>query len=138
MNTYTCDTTVGAGTLEVGGAAHPLASLQIDVLVDAGGMLRGHGTITGIVANNGGIVRPGGSIGTLTIFGDYTQSPTGTLMIDVSPTVASQLNVEGTATLGGTLQLVYGPGTYTTKTSTIVKGSPLTGKFPNIKQKKTK
>src|SRR3546814_14742499 len=93
MNTYTCDTTVGAGTLEGGDAAHPLASLQSDVLVDAGGMLRGHGTITGIVANNGGIVRPGGSIGTLTIFGDYTQSPTGTLMIDVSPTVASPLKI---------------------------------------------
>src|SRR3546814_20157826 len=99
-------------------------------------MLRGHGTITGIVANNGGIVRPGGSIGTLTIFGDCTQSPTGTLMIDVSPTVASQLNVEGTATLGGTLQLVYGPGTYPTKTYTIVRGSPFTGKFSKITDNK--
>src|SRR3546814_16131213 len=57
-------------------------------------------------------------------------------MIDVSPTVASQLNVEGTATLGGTLQLVYGPGTYTAKTYTIVKGSPLTGKFSKITDNK--
>src|SRR3546814_6908794 len=57
-------------------------------------------------------------------------------MIDVSPTVASQLNVEGTATLGGTLQLAYGPGTYTAKTYTIVKGSPLTGKFSKITDNK--
>src|SRR3546814_16878038 len=85
MNTYTGDTTVGAGTLEVGDAAHPLASLQRDVLVDAGGMLRGHGTITGIAANNGGIVRPGGSIGTFTIFVDSPQPPTGTLMNNVTP-----------------------------------------------------
>src|SRR3546814_15421850 len=46
------------------------------------------------------------------------------------------LNVEGTATLGGTLQLVYGPDTYTTKTYTIVKGSPLTGKFSKITDNK--
>src|SRR3546814_8859859 len=86
--------------------------------INPGGTRRGHGTIADANVFNDGIVRPGGSIGTLTIQGSYVQSPAGTLMIDVSPTAASQLKVAaGSATLAGTLSLLYGPGTYTTKRS---------------------
>src|SRR3546814_18068729 len=38
------------------------------------------------------------------------------LMIDVGPTAASHLIVGGTATLNGTLKIVYGPGTYSPRT----------------------
>src|SRR3546814_13282238 len=44
------------------------------------------------------------------------QSSSGMLMIDVGPTAASHLIVGGTATLNGTLKIVYGPGTYSPRT----------------------
>ena len=114
-NTYTGGTTVSGGTLEVGDAAHPLASIAGPVAVDAGGTLRGHGIVHGSVMNSG-TVFPGGTIGILTVNGNYTQASTGTLNIemtpnDTTPGVGSdQLNVTGSATLAGKLA-VSGTGT---------------------------
>lgn len=131
VNTYTGRTTIDDGTLEVGDINTPGASVAGNVQVNAGGTLRGHGTVSGDV-NNTGTVRPGGSIGTLTVLGNYTQSPGSTLMIDVSPTAASQLKVGGTASLNGTLSLLYGPGTYTTQTYRIVQANAVTGGFTTV------
>ena len=39
--------------------------------------------VNGNVVNNG-IVAPGASMGTLTVNGDYTQNPSGTLRIEVA------------------------------------------------------
>jgi len=122
---------VDAGTLAVGDADHSSASILGDVQVNVAGTLRGHGSIAGNV-NSIGTVWPGGSIGTLTIGGNYTQSPSGTLQIEVSPTAASQLKVGGTATLAGTLSLLYAPGTYTTKTYTLVSASSINGTFSTV------
>ena len=47
------------------------------------GFLQGTGVVNGKVFNSG-IVSPGASIGTLTINGDYTQSASGTLRIEVA------------------------------------------------------
>jgi outer membrane autotransporter protein len=131
VNTYSGGTSVEAGTLEIGDADHSTASILGDVAVGSAGTLRGHGSIGGNVINNG-IVRPGGSIGTLTINGNYTQSSTGTLFIDVSPTTASQLKVGGTATLGGTLNVLYGPGTYSATSYRIVDATSVTGRFASV------
>ncbi|MBV7499866.1 autotransporter domain-containing protein [Achromobacter sp. ACM05] len=131
VNTYSGGTSVSAGTLEIGDAAHPTASILGDVAVGNAGTLRGHGSIGGNVTNDG-IVRPGGSIGTLTVLGNYTQSPTGTLFIDVSPTAASQLKVGGTATLAGTLNVLYGPGTYSATSFRIVDAASVTGRFASV------
>lgn len=131
VNTYSGGTSVAAGTLEIGDAAHPTASILGDVAVGTAGTLRGHGSIGGNVTNDG-IVRPGGSIGTLTVLGNYTQSPTGTLFIDVSPTAASQLKVGGTATLAGTLNVLYGPGTYSATSYRIVDAANVTGRFASV------
>jgi outer membrane autotransporter protein len=131
VNTYAGGTTVDAGTLEIGDADHATASILGNVTVNTAGTLRGHGTVDGSVANNG-TVRPGGSIGTLTITGDYTQTASGTLFIDVSPTAASQLNVGGTATLGGTLNVLYGPGTYSATSYRIINAASTTGRFASV------
>ncbi|HTL55314.1 MAG TPA: hypothetical protein VL361_06520 [Candidatus Limnocylindrales bacterium] len=73
-----------------------------------GGTLSGPGTIDATLVN-GGIVRPGGSPGTLTVTKDYQQTATGILNIELggfSPGVQSdQLVVRGAANLGGRLQL---------------------------------
>ena len=127
-NTYTGGTTVQAGTLEVGDDSHANASIQNKVTVNAGGTLRGHGTIDGDVTSDG-MVWPGGSVGVLTINGNYTQNADASLQIDVTPTQASELVVNGNASLAGSLNLIYAPGTYTTKNYTVVQANALSGQF---------
>ncbi|GAA0689170.1 hypothetical protein GCM10009429_13110 [Dyella marensis] len=129
---FTGKTNVTAGTLAVGDASSPGAVLGGDVAVGAQGKLQGHGSITGSVTNDG-MVAPGGSIGTLTVAGNYAQSANGTLSIEVSPTDASLLKVGGNASLGGTLALIYDPGTYAAHQYTIVTaGGSVTGTFGNV------
>ena len=75
---------------------------------------------------------PSGSVGTLTIDGNYTQNAATTLQIDVTPTQASSLRVNGNASLAGGLSLIYAPGTYTSTTYTLVQAHELTGTFANV------
>lgn len=127
-STFIGTTIVSGGTLAVGDAANASAVLGGNVQVDTQGTLRGHGTVTGNVVSDG-TVWPGGSVGVLIINGNYTQNADATLQIDVTPTQASQLLVHGNAALGGTLSLIYAPGTYTTATYTLVQANALTGTF---------
>ncbi|MBN6742905.1 autotransporter domain-containing protein, partial [Acidithiobacillus sp. MC6.1] len=111
-------TTVTNGLLEVGDISHSAASLSGPVTVDSGAFLRGHGTIIGNVTNNG-TVFPGGTIGILTVNGNYVQNPGSTLRIEVTPNDQTpgvgydQLNVTGTAALAGNLAVQVDPGSYT-------------------------
>ncbi|WP_267929914.1 autotransporter-associated beta strand repeat-containing protein [Paraburkholderia sp. ZP32-5] len=126
---FTGTTEVSGGLVEVGDAGSPQAALGGSVAVDTGGTLRGHGTVLGNVGNSG-TVAPGGSIGTLTIGGNYTQTNGATLAIEVSPTTASQLKVNGSATLHGVLAITYDPGTYTATQYTLVSaGQGVSGAF---------
>ena len=70
-------------------------------------MLAGTGVIDADVSNQG-TVNPGMSDpGSLTINGNYTDSPSGQLTIEVaSPEEFDQLVVNGTASLAGTLAVV--------------------------------
>ena len=71
-----------------------------------GGELNGSGTITGDVNNSGGTLNAGNSPGTLTIDGNYTQTPGGTLLVEIAGSAAGQFDVvavSGTATLDGTI-----------------------------------
>ncbi|MGO8916148.1 MAG: autotransporter domain-containing protein [Stellaceae bacterium] len=104
-------TTIDSGTLMVGDHAHPGARLTGSVVVDPGGTLAGHGTIIGAVTNRG-VVSPGGSIGTLVITGNFVQTASGILSIEVSPTASSQLAITGSASIGGTLVFAPDPGIY--------------------------
>ncbi|MCH7224494.1 autotransporter domain-containing protein [Haloferula sp. A504] len=116
---------INTGTLSViaGGQLGQAASI-INLaggasLQNGGGLtysvLQGTGTVVGGL-NNSGIVSPGGDgvLGTLTIDGDFTNSPAGTLRIDVSnpggALGADLLNVNGVATYAGNLDLnLVGP-----------------------------
>lgn len=78
------------------------------------GTLTGSGTVATSVVNNGAFVAPGGSPGTLTILGDYTQNPGGYLVVEIGGTTPDTefdvLRVIGAANLGGSVrfQLVNG------------------------------
>jgi hypothetical protein len=76
------------------------------------GTLNGVGTITGSIQNIGGTVTPGlnGAPGTLNITGTYEQDTGGTLTIVINAAGAfGKFNVQGSATLDGTLQVNKDP-----------------------------
>ena len=116
-NPFAGTTNVQAGTLEVGDAHTPSAFLGGNVQVAAGGTLRGHGTIGGNVINNGNLWA-GGSIGTLAIQGNYTQSAGSTITVDALPTgQASLLTVGGSASiLGGNTLVLAQSGNWAPQT----------------------
>lgn len=100
------------------------------VVIAHGAFGGGSGSILGSLSNSG-TIRPGNSIGTLTVAGNYTQSSSGTLEIEISPTSADKLAVSGAAALGGALVVAPQSGTYTTGTSyeILTAGSGVTGTF---------
>jgi fibronectin-binding autotransporter adhesin len=98
-----------------------------------GGELSGTGT-AGTLTNTAGTVSPGppGGVGTLMVNGNYTQGSNGTLTIEVSPNAASKLVAGGAANLGGTLALVFAPGTYAPNSYTLLTATSLTGTFATV------
>ena len=131
VNTYTGLTTVAAGKLEVGDSSHTTAKVAGAVTIANGTTLLGYGTVGGAVSNTaGGTVAPGSSagIGTLTV-GSYTQGSTGTLAVEVSPITASLLNVNGAASLGGTLSATFDTGSYKPAILPVVRASSISGTF---------
>jgi hypothetical protein len=70
------------------------------------GTLGGNGRVNGSLTNSGGTVSPGLDVGIFTVDGNFTQSSTGTLAVDLaSETSFDVLNVLGSATLDGTLDI---------------------------------
>lgn len=132
VSTYTGGTTVASGTLSVGSSeASNTARLAGDVTVQAAGTLAGHGGIGGSVIN-GGVVAPGGSIGTLTIGGNYSQNSNATLLTAITPSQNSMLAVTGAAKIEGGFQIDADNGVYSKRTYTILTSSGLTGRFSGI------
>ncbi len=74
-------------------------------VVSTGALLGSNGTVAGNLTNNG-TLSPGFSPGIIVVTGNYAQSATGTLVIELaSPVSYDQLVIGGTASLGGTLQV---------------------------------
>lgn len=104
---------INAGTLRVNG------TVQGDLTNN--GQLYLDGTVTGNLVNNDSL-DPGGSIGLAVVQGDFTQTANGAMGIELTPLSESmpalpvpgvdfdQLQVGGTLTLAGHLQLIAGDG----------------------------
>ena len=130
-------TTVG-GSLQVGDAAHPGASLGGTVNVNQGGTLGGHGTVIGSVTN-AGVTAPGGSIGTLTVAGNYSVASGASLQQEVAANGAADLlKVGGVVSIAGntTLQVLAADpvSSYARVTNyTVVTGAGgISGSFTNV------
>ncbi|MBI4938620.1 MAG: PEP-CTERM sorting domain-containing protein [Nitrosomonadales bacterium] len=105
------------------------------------GLLGGGGTIAGNVTSDGA-VGPGSSPGTFSITGDYTQLALGSLSVEIGGMVAGSqydvLNVSGTATLDGLLNVVLfdmGSGLFAPHagdTFDILTASIITGSFSSL------
>ena len=130
-NTYTGDTNVNGGVLQVHG------SITSNTFVNHGGTLAGTGTINGNVTNNGR-VNPGDSPGVLTVVHNYTQAQYATLIIqiaDMGPDQFSVLDVMGNANLSGFLDPVLLNGFVPTigDSFTFLNYASFTGEFSHIK-----
>jgi uncharacterized repeat protein (TIGR01451 family) len=105
---YTQPAGSGASTLLNGGSITASATgLNIN-----GGTLGGTGSITGNVSvTTGGLLSPGFSPGTITLNGGYTQSNTGSYLVEIAGLAAGtqydqlSLTNNNIATLGGTLNV---------------------------------
>jgi hypothetical protein len=131
---FTSGYTQTAGTTRLSGG-----SLTFDAyspLNLQGGNLTGIGTITGNVNNSGGQINPGNTIGTLTVAGDYSQTGTGTVNLELgSATSFDRLNITGAADLGGILKLNLTSGytpTIGTKFTVLTYSSATTKSFNTI------
>jgi T5SS/PEP-CTERM-associated repeat protein len=125
----------GAGTLNItdGGTVTSDGGTTVGPM----GTLTGNGTLTTPTLINNGTVAPAGPndmTGTLTINGNYQQNPSGILDAEVGGPQSSQadlLNISGTATLSGALNLTSlnnfhpSPG----DTYTILSAAGVTGNF---------
>ncbi len=124
INIYTGATTVNVGTLLVNGSIVSSSGLT----VNPGGTVGGTGTLP-TTTINGGMLSPGNSIGTITtagpggVSGNLLLNSAATYLVEVSPTAADFTDVTGTATLGGTVQLVFLPGTYVPRTYPILSAA---------------
>ncbi|HPC84945.1 MAG TPA: autotransporter domain-containing protein, partial [Smithellaceae bacterium] len=96
-------TDIGAGRVTMGSGG----LLGGNIEIRSGAVLGGTGRV-GTIFSNRGRVEPGHSIGTLTVSGNYTQSASGELAIEVASSTASDLlAVGGVADLDGLLKTVW-------------------------------
>jgi hypothetical protein len=104
------------GASLVGNAGNTIAPFAAEgatapsgIVLKPGAVITGRGNIVGDVINEGGFVAPGsGPTDVIRILGNYTQQSQATLVLDVGGTSANppqydQLQIFGTATLGGNL-----------------------------------
>lgn len=130
---------VDGGTLIVNGQITESPDYKSSMFTLASGTVGGSGTINASrgFANTGGIIKPGNSIGTLTINGNYTQGSDGKLLIEVASTTSNdRLTVTGGADVNGVLETSWTGGyipALQTKFGTILTAtSGVRGEFTKL------
>jgi hypothetical protein len=131
----------GSGVLtQTSGTSDVEGTLVLQSATIDGGELTGNGTVQGNVTNtNSGVVQPGDftAPGTLTIQGNYIQLSNGALDLRFAGPAAGQfdvLNITGSATLGGTLNLsaLAGVTFFAGETFDVVNFASSSGTFSTV------
>jgi YVTN family beta-propeller protein/autotransporter-associated beta strand protein len=130
INTYTGDTNINGGILSVNG------SIASNALVNSGGTLGGSGTIGGAVTvYSGGVIAPGNSPGRITV-NSLTLNPGSITRMEINGLTAGsqydQIVVNNTATLGGTLDLVFGFNPVVGNRFTLIRAGNIASGFAAI------
>ncbi len=118
-------TVLSGGTL---GTSSPATTINLQ-----GGSLAGWGTINGNLTNSADL-SPSATNGALTVSGYYSQTTTGRLDVNLAGTAAgqySQLDVQGSASLDGALNVTVATGLIATTGTKfpIVTAASVTGQF---------
>jgi len=91
------------------------------------------GTVGATQINSGGTFAPGNSPGTMTVQGSLAFQSGAIYLVQINPSTASLANVTGTASLAGTVQAVFAPGSYTARSYDILHASGgLAGTFSGV------
>ncbi len=108
---------VNAGTLLVNGDL----SAASGITVNPGGTLGGTGILP-TTSVNGGVFAPGPATGpgAVTVTGNLNFQAGSTYLVHLSPSTAATANVSGTAALSGTVLASLQPGSYVTRSYTIM------------------
>ena len=120
-------TIVNAGTLRINGTLAGLAT------VGAGAVLGGSGSFLGGIDNHGTLA-PGNSIGTMAVTGPLTFNAGSVYEVEVDAAGQSdRIEVDGPATLAGTVRVLPAPGDYAAQTDyTILTADSLSGSFDAV------
>jgi autotransporter-associated beta strand protein len=106
INTYTGNTTVNDGFLDVEGS---IASSPL-VTVNAGGTLTGAGAIGNAIIASGGIFVPGNGFGTsTTVLGNLAFQSGALYLVQLDSTTSSFANVAGSASVNGNVGVALDP-----------------------------
>lgn len=113
--------TINGSLTQTAGTTTNNGSITGAVIV-SGGLFTGAGSLGGLTIASGASFRPGSGVAgtTTTVNGDLTLSAGSTYVVNVNPATASKAIVNGTATLGGTVNAVYASGRYISKQYTIL------------------
>src|SRR6202048_4421779 len=92
------------------------------------------GTVGNLTVAGGGTFAPGsGAPGSsMTVAGNLAFQSGALYLVQVNPSTASFANVTGTATLAGTVQVAFAPGSYVTRQYTILHSGGLIGTFNGV------
>lgn len=130
---------VNGGTLIINGQITESPVYRSGLFTLASGTVGGAGTINAFrgFAHTGGTIKPGNSIGALTIVGNYAQGSEGRLLIEVASTTSNDLLViTGRADLNGILETSctggYVPALRTTFGVILTATSGVTGQFTQL------
>lgn len=130
-NTAALPWSINAGTLNVTGTM-----ANSTMTVNSGGTLAGTGTVGSVTVNGGGTFAPGSGAPTsaMSLSGNLVFQSGALYLVQVNPTTASSANVGGTASLtGGTVQAVFAPGSYMTRSYDILHATGgLVGTFSGL------
>lgn len=92
-------------TVEAGATLQAIGRSDGAYSVPSGQVLKGDGTIIGILTNSG-VVAPGLPVGTLILTGNFSQAASGSLQLTLASTSSyDSLRSSGSALLGGTLDV---------------------------------
>ena len=99
-----------------------------------GGTLSGVGKIVGATRIDSGFLKPGDGTPdqSMKVEGSLTFLSPATYAVVLDPTTSSFVTVTGNAALAGKVQATFKPGTYVTKTYTILKAASVSGKFDSL------
>ena len=133
VSTYTGNTFVNQGTLEVDGSitSSPVVTLA------SGTALTGTGAVNSITTLAGSTLMPGNAANPyqgLTSLGNLIMAPGSNYVVNMTPTQVASLTVSGTATISGAnLTTLAAPGMYNTygRYSLLTAQGGITGTFGN-------